>query len=475
VLADLLMDGDAKQFARIFPLLEGQGKEGVALLQSEVSKRIEALAPDELRDKQAKRQSNAAVALLRLGRSEMAWPLLKHTPDPRVRSYLIHRVAPLGAEPDPLGKRLDEESDVTVRRALILSLGEFDEKQWPAAVRQTMLEKLQGIYRAEADPGLHAAAEWLLRTWQQASWLKQLNNQWMNDAALRAKVLSDVQQELRKTRGKAPTVNPQWYVNGQGQTMVIIPGPMEFVMGSPATEATRQENETQNKVRIGRTFALAAKTVTFDQFRQFDQNVKLPDKFTRAGDLPIVGTKWFNAAAYCNWLTKEEGLADEQCCYQTDAKGNVTRLKTNYLSLSGYRLPTEAEMEYATRAGATASRFYGETEELLSKYAWYMNNSNEQVWPVGRLKPNDLGLFDMLGNVFTWCQESYKPYPSGQVGVVLEDKEDVLTIGNANRVLRGGSFHNLPSLLRSANRYVLVPTNQVDNVGFRVARTITID
>ncbi len=475
VLADLLMDGDAKQFARILPLLEGQGKEGVALLQTEVGKRIEAPAPDELRDKQAKRQANAAVALLKLGRPEKAWPLLKHSSDPRVRSYLIHLVAPLGADPDSLSKRLVEETDVTVRRALILSLGEYDEKQWPAAVRQTMLEKLQGIYRAEADPGLHAAAEWLVRIWRKEPWLKQMNDQWLNDAAGRAKILAGVQQELRKTQGKVPAVNPQWYVNGQGQTIVIIPGRVEFVMGSPETEATRQENETQNKVQINRTFAVAAKAVTVDQYRQFDNNLKLPAKLTRAGDLPIVGTNWFKAAAYCNWLTKEEGMVDEQCCYQTDAKGNVTRLKANYLSLSGYRLPTEAEMEYATRAGATTSRFYGETEELLSKYAWYLKNSNEQVWPVGRLKPNDLGLFDALGNVFTWCQESYKPYPSGQAGVVLEDKEDILNIGNANRVLRGGSFHNLPSLLRSANRYVLVPTNQVDNVGFRVARTITLD
>ena len=80
------------------------------------------------------------------------------------------------------------------------------------------------------------------------------------------------------------------------------------------------------------------------------------------------------------------------------------------MSLTGYRLPTEAEMEYATRAGAMTSRYFGETEDLLPKYAWYTKNSQEKTWPVGSLKPNDLGLFDVQGNVYTWCQERYKGY-----------------------------------------------------------------
>ena len=119
----------------------------------------------------------------------------------------------------------------------------------------------------------------------------------------------------------------------------------------------------------------------------------------------------------------------------------MTKLKANYLSLTGYRLPTEAEMEYATRAGALTSRYYGETEELLPKYAWYTKNSQEKTWPVGSLKPNDLGLFDMQGNVFTWCQERYESYPQGKGEETEEDKEDILSINTQNsRVLRGGSF-----------------------------------
>ena len=109
------------------------------------------------------------------------WPLLKHSPDPRVRSYLIHRLSPLGADAEAIVKRLDDEPDVTIRRALLLTLGEFDEKQLPLGERKGLLPKVQEVYRTASDAGLHAAAEWLLRTWKQEAWLKQVNQEWAKD------------------------------------------------------------------------------------------------------------------------------------------------------------------------------------------------------------------------------------------------------------------------------------------------------
>ncbi len=124
-------------------------------------------------------------------------------------------------------------------------------------------------------------------------------------------------------------------------------------------------------------------------------------------------------------------------------------------------------MEYATRAGALTSRYYGETEELLPKYAWYLNNSEERTWPVGSLKPNDLGLFDVQGNVYTWCQERYRPYVRGRGEEVVEDEEDdILVISTDSRVLRGGSFYDQASNVRSANRLNNVPTNRSNNNRF---------
>ena len=473
VLADLLMDADEKQFAVIYPKFKEQGEQGLPVLTGEIDKKLPSDLPssDEKREKLAKRQANAAAALLRMNRPEKVWPLLKHSPDPRVRSYLIHRLSPLGADAGAILKRLDEEPDVTIRRALLLSLGEYDEKGLSPEARQAVLPKLQEIYRNDADPGLHASAEWLLRTWQQEAWLKQINEEWAKDQERREKRLDGIRQLLMKDKEKTP---PQWYVNGQGQTMVVIPGPVEFLMGSPTTEAGRDDDETQHKERIGRTFALAAKSVTVEQYRQFDEDYKLPAVYTRTADLPVVGTSWYQAAAYCNWLSKEEGIPEEQWCYEI--KGETTKLKANYLSLSGYRLPTEAEMEFATRAGALTSRYFGETEDLLPKYAWYTKNSQEQTWPVGSLKPNDSGFFDVQGNVFTWCQESYKYLSTGpKARKPVEDKEDELvwSLIQIVRVLRGGSFDNQASVVRSAYRYNDVPTNRPFNNGFRPARTFT--
>ena len=252
--------------------------------------------------------------------------------------------------------------------------------------------------------------------------------------------------------------------------MVVIPGPVEFLMGSPSTEPGREEAEQQHKRRIGRTFALATKPVTFEQYRQFEKGYALPEAYTRLADLPVVAIEWYRGARYCNWLSEQEGIHADQWCYEIT--GNEIKLRANYLSLGGYRLPTEAEMEYATRAGSVTSRYFGETEDLLSKYAWYNKNSQERTWPVGSLKPNDLGFFDVQGNVFTWCQERVKDYPQG--AETAEDNELSLEIvSNTSRVLRGGLFNSLGSNLRSAARNYLVPTTRFNHIGFRLARTFT--
>jgi hypothetical protein len=381
VLADMLMDADGKQFAVVFPRFEKQSERGLPVLAAEMDKK----APpdgDNAKERLAKRKVNAAVALLRMNQPEKVWPLLKHNPDPRARSYLIHYLCPLGADAGVILKRLDEEPDVTIRRALILSLGEFGEKELPPDARKALLPKLQIIYRTASDPGLHAAAEWLLRTWQQEAWLKQVNVGWAKEK--RAKRLESIRQLLIKDKEQSP----QWYVNGEGQTMVVIPGPVEFVMGWPAAKG-EGAGDLHHKRRIGRTFAIAAKPVTMEQYRRFDKGHRsFRTVYTRTADLPVIDIDWHMAARYCNWLSKEEGIPEDQWCYEI--KGNAVKLKANYLSLAGYRLPTEAEREYATRAGTATAYYYGETEELLTNYAWYNKNSSEMNWPVGRLKPNDL-------------------------------------------------------------------------------------
>jgi formylglycine-generating enzyme required for sulfatase activity len=264
--------------------------------------------------------------------------------------------------------------------------------------------------------------------------------------------------------------------------MVIVPGPVEFLMGSPPTEAGRRPNEPQHTTPIGRSFAIAAKSLTVEQYRQFNKEYSLPEQFTRTADLPAVNVTWFEAAAYCNWLSKVEGIGPDQWCYEITER--ETKPKANYLSLTGYRLPTEAEMEYAMRAGANTARYFGESDEFLAKYAWYKQNSNGKntqpvTWPVGRLRPNDFGLFDALGNVWTWCQESLEDYRPGTLGEARIDAEDKLLLdGNTNRakrVVRGSAYAEVDSWQRSAFRGNALPTSRWPTISIRPARSLPIN
>jgi formylglycine-generating enzyme required for sulfatase activity len=150
------------------------------------------------------------------------------------------------------------------------------------------------------------------------------------------------------------------------------------------------------------------------------------------------------------------------------------RLPANYLSRTGYRLLTEAEWEYACRAGAITSRYYGSSEELLGKYGWYERNSQVRTHPVGSLKPNDFGLFDMHGNIWQWCQErALASRPWGGQPAPSEDREDTEQVAELHgRVLRGGAFYDHPAFLRCAARLSNRPYMIDDYFGMRVGRTI---
>jgi serine/threonine protein kinase/formylglycine-generating enzyme required for sulfatase activity len=424
---------------------KGLGSFSLAVFESEADERL------------IRRQSNAAVALLKLEQAARVWPLLRSGPDPRLRSYLIHHFGPMEVGAGVLVHHASKETDVTIRRALLLSLGEFSAKDFSATEFDALREKLRATCSTAGDPGLHAAAEWLLRHWNDEAWLKEQTHLWA--------------KERKSSRAGR---SPWWYVTDEGHTMVVIPPVPSFLMGSPAAE-TGRINEQQHLKKISRTFAIASKHVTMGQFLRFrnDDEHLLLKRYAPTEDCPVNGTTWYEAAAYCNWLSRKEGIDESQWCYESDEAGNVIGLKQKYLSLTGYRLPTEAEMEYACRAGTSTSRYYGDSTELLGKYGWYVQNSNERTWPTGSLKPNDLGLFDMHGNVWSWCQEVQRRYPKTNDGNAMEDVEDVLTIDEKDfRAVRGGSFTSRPSEMRSAHRYAVTPGNRLDLVGIRPARTM---
>jgi len=459
-LTEQIMDADETRFAVIFPKLKEQTEQVLPILIREIERKLPSDADDDAKEKLAKRQANAAVALLKLNHSEKVWPLLKHSPDPRARSYLIHRMGQLGADPKILMTRLAVEPDITIRRALLLSLGEFDEKAISLESRKELLPKLQEIYRNDADPGLHAASEWLLRHWGDEAWLRQINEEWAENNEQREKRFDHLKS---LATANAP---PQWYVNGEGQTMVVMPGPVEFVTGHLATRVVRK-----HKRRIGRTFALSAKLVTLQEYGSLVDDRSLPEINDQNADLPVVKRSWYGAAKYCNWLSEEEGIPKDQWCFEATDDG--IDMKANYLSLTGYRLPTLSEIEYATRAGSMTGRFYGTTDDLLPEYAWYKGNSQGRTQPVGRLKPNDLGLFDVHGNAYTWCQGMLGSIPQNKNNETVEDQgDDLVAIEKDRGMLRGGSFEDEPKDINSDLIFCDQRTSRESGFGLRLARTI---
>jgi formylglycine-generating enzyme required for sulfatase activity len=148
------------------------------------------------------------------------------------------------------------------------------------------------------------------------------------------------------------------------------------------------------------------------------------------------------------------------------------------LKKTGYRLPTEAEWEYACRAGAVTRRYYGDADELLAEYGWNSATTfDESARPGGLLKPNDLGLFDLYGNALEWVLDPDRDYdwPGGRPKVDEIFKDDFTSVddskGKGGRILRGGSVNTKTVGVRSANRYTNKPSLHPVTVGFRVART----
>ena len=146
------------------------------------------------------------------------------------------------------------------------------------------------------------------------------------------------------------------------------------------------------------------------------------------------------------------------------------KIRSNFLNRTGYRLPTEAEWVYACRAGATTAWHCGNSAKYIGEYAWYQSNSAIKIQPVGRLKPNDLGLFDIHGNAFEWVNDSGDSY--SKTFDVLLAFESVFRDKDDRRIRKGGSVISRSDEIRSADRVNYQSLNGYHIAGFRIARTV---
>ncbi len=289
--------------------------------------------------------------------------------------------------------------------------------------------------------------------------------------------------------------------NSIGMQMTLIP-PGEFLMGSSDADITLalkiaeetkldenavkriQTERPQHTVRITKPFRLAAHEVTIGQFAKFVEQAKYKTQAEEFGgnsgtvkleevnpdslklnwrtpgqpvtdDSPVTQVSWNDAVAFCNWLSEQEKL---EPYYQRDADNWTLLPKAN-----GYRLPTEAEWEYACRAGTTTQYSFGDDWKELDKYGWSNKNAGGRPHAVGSLPANPFGLYDLHGNVWEWCQDWYyvtwyqkspQDDPTGPSGVSV-------------RVNRGGGWDSMPASSRSSYRHHTAPSIRFYHRGFR--------
>ena len=248
----------------------------------------------------------------------------------------------------------------------------------------------------------------------------------------------------------------RWFVDG-GHTMVVI----DPIGRDPALSNGRS---------IDRVFAISSTETTLEQFLRFRPLHPYNKALGTDPEIPAGVVSWYDAVAYCARLDEESNVPVNERCYPpSDQITEGMQIPSDYLSRTGHRLPTSAEWEYAERALTTTGRSYGERDGLLADYAWFSGNSGDLLHPVGSLKPNALGLFDVHGSMLEWCQESMafdRTFPGRDV------EDPTPATGNNERVIRSGAY-NFPGP-RLLSKYLgpVAPVTQWDNIGFRVARTI---
>lgn len=244
-------------------------------------------------------------------------------------------------------------------------------------------------------------------------------------------------------------------------------------MGSPAGEPEREKNETQHKVTLTEPFFLGLYEVTQGEFtRVMDFN---PSTVKGSGRLPVETITWFDAVTFCNQLSKLDGLEPAYVISEIEMEGpHVTNAVVRWISSSpGYRLPTEAEWEFACRAGTRTPFSFGHTVTTdranfdgLTPYNGEAKGPfRKRTLEVDAFPPNAFGLYQMSGNVFEWVWDYYGPYPAAPQRDPTGPDEGTL------RVRRGGAYTSPGGHMRCAVRHGVPPRAPLFHMGFRVARS----
>ncbi len=384
--------------------------------------------------------------------------------DPIERTIFIDELPAWHGNLTRLATYCQAQSDAALRSGVCLAVGSVASGQLTDTELAALKPVLTQWYETARDAGTHSAAGWAMRQW-----------------GIEAPALPATSE---------PSEGRQWLVNSLGMTLLKI-NPGEFVRKDQTTGALRPgifsrgdppTGAREQRVQLTRAFVLSDREISVGQFQQFisdanypngekpEKREGAPEEDVPMPDHPVEGVNWYDAVLFCNWLSRREGRT---ACYErTGKKKKVKRGDSEYehdvwrlvADATGYRLPTEAEWEYACHAGTTTEFASGSDEEMLPKYAVAQGSRTASV---GSKLPNGWGLFDMHGNVFEWCWDGYEKYDANSPVV-----DPTGAPGAPDRVLRGGGWFGLAIHARASSRVRGAPEsrNPWMALGFRVAR-----
>jgi len=460
-LASLVSESTFQSYKMLFNVLTSDKKK-IESGRKELKKIILKTPSGDLYESErvflGKKRAVAAITLLHMGERESIYDVFKVEDDPEALTQFIHQVKKRNIRPELLFECLETASTSQVRYAILLALGEYEYQELSTGDRSKIKNILTDWYLSDNSSGVHGACEWLLRQYGFHDTATELNSISKPFVPNSAREWFNIQIDEKK------------FI-----TFVIYPSG-RFIMGSPEWEKDRSHSESpQHEVIISRPFAISNKLISRKYFEEFINSTNILNypnisEWSRDLDCPIIGHRWFESVLYCRWLTNRIGLSESHQCYENpdmlvkDENGYPVNWPFSF-DREGFRLPTEAEWEYACRSSSITAFSFGSDRNLLDYYGWSQSNAQLTVPMSGLLRPNLRGLFDMHCNCWEWCHDWHGSYPidsiSDPVGSMFGDK----------RILRGGCWNLDHRSARSACRNSHAPINRNYYIGLRLVFT----